>query len=148
MSSTNLFLNIDSYSERNNEYFPDNTSAKFKIHLEEPLYLSGTWKMALTDICIKDSNKIAYMDHLYVFCNMAGESVINGERRQCLLRKIQFVKKGNWTHTFNLPYYVDVTKTQIFDIEFYITDKNFDLVSFLKKTVSLTVHLRQYPFFT
>lgn len=148
MSSKNMFIHIDSHSKRNDDYFPDNTSMKFKIHLEEPLYLSGMWKIALVDICIKDSMKISYMDHLYVFCNIAGESIVNGEKRQSFLRKVLLVKKGNWTQTFELPYYVNVNKTQVFDIEFYITDKNFELATFLKKTVSLTVHLRQYPFLT
>lgn len=64
-----MFIHIDSDSKRNNEYFPENTSMKFKIHFEEPLYLSGMWKLALVDICIKDSTKLTYMDHLYVFCN-------------------------------------------------------------------------------
>lgn len=140
-------MTVNSDSARNIEYFPDNQPQKFKIHLEEPLHLDNTWTVALVDICIRDNNRIAYTDHLYVFCDLVGETIINGERRQSLLRKVQFFKKGIWMDTYALPYYMRITKTEIFDIEFYIEDRNFKPVSFLKKPVSLTLHFRQYPFF-
>lgn len=148
MSLSSVYITAASCNEKNKEYFPDNTLTKFKVHLKEPLHLVGLWKMALMEIFIRDDNKLKYNDHLYLFCDLSGETIIDGERRQNVLRKIQNVKKGNWSHIYILPYYVDVTKTDVSSIEFYLTDKDFKTPSFLKKSVSLTVHFRRYPFVT
>lgn len=67
-------------------------------------------KVALTDVFVRDNNKIPYVNNIYVHCDVAGESIINGEQ-QSLLRMVHFVKKGSWTHEYNLPYYVNVNKS-------------------------------------
>lgn len=148
MTMSSIYIAIDSNSDRNKDFFPDNDSSKFKVHLKKPLHLVGVWKMARMEIHIQGDNKTKYNDHLYLFCDLSGETFIDGEPRQNILRKIRNIKKGNWSQTYHLPYYMDVTKTDISDIEFYITDEDFKKPSFLKKSVSLTVHLRRYPFLT
>lgn len=148
MSSTNsFFLFIDSDSEQNKTYFPDNTSTNFKIHLSEPLQLDNIWKVALTEIRIKEDNRTTFMGSLYVLCNLVDYSIVNGGQKQPILRRLQCNKKGNWTHKYESPHYLSIHKTQIFDIEFFILDDELKTPSFLKKTVSLTLHFRQYPFF-
>ena len=88
--------------------------------------------MVLTDIRIKDDNKITYMDDLNILCDLVGDSIVNGVQRQSLLRRVQCFRKGNWTHTYESPHYVHVNKTQVFDIEFFILDKKFRTPSFIK----------------
>lgn len=144
---SSFYIMVDSDNAENLEYFPDNQPCRFKVRLVNPLNLTCTWKMALSDVFIADNSKTTYTNHLYIFCSIAGDSILNGRQQQTLLRKLGYVKKGNWTHTYNLPYYVDVNRTHIFDIEFYITDKQFQLASFLKKPSSVTLHLRSYPYF-
>jgi len=44
--------------------------------------------------------------------------------------------------------YIDVIKSDAFDIEFYIKDKEGDLCTFVTKPVTLQLHFKSYPFFT
>ena len=138
---------LDSDSDENKTYFPDNTPTKFKIHLAEPLQLDNIWKVALTEIRIKDDNKIPYMNDLYLLCDFVDYSIVNGGQSHPILRRLQFVKKGNWAHKYDTPNYLSINKTTVVDLEFYILDRNLKNPSFLKKPVSLTLHFRQYPFF-
>lgn len=147
MAAHNFFLFADSDSDENKLFFPDNSASNFKIHLTEPLQLDNIWKVALTEIRIRDDNKIVYINDLYVLCDAIDYSVVNGDKKQPILRKVQFVKKGNWTHNYETPNYLSITKTVVTDIEFYILDNKLKNASFLKKPVSLTLHFRQYPFF-
>lgn len=122
MSVTNsdFFLFIDSDSDENKAYFPDNTPTHFKIHLVEPLQLDNIWRVALTEIRIKDDNKTSYMNDLYVTCDCVDYSIVNGGQRQPILRRSQFVKKGNWTLNYESPNYLPINKTTIVDLEFHI----------------------------
>jgi hypothetical protein len=81
-----------------------------------------------------------------VHCSVAGESILNGERRESLLRVLHFVKRGNWTHKYSTPYYVSVNKSLIFEMKFYITNRQSGYASFLKQPVTLTLNIGQYPF--
>lgn len=145
--SASFYLVVDSDNLKNLQYYPDNKPWKFKVRFDAPLNLSGFWTVALTDVFIRDSSKTTYVNNLYVHCNIAGESILNGERRESLLRVLHFVKKGNWTHKYSLPYYLNINKSQIFEMEFYITTRQSEYASFLKQPVTLTLHFRQYPFF-
>ena len=145
--NSSFFLFVDSDWDENKAYFPDNTPTNFKVHLAEPIQLDNIWKVALTEIRIKDDNKITYMNDLYVLCDFVDYSIVNGGQRQPILRRLQFVKKGNWTNKYESPNYLTINKTTIVDLEFYILNKYLKNPSFLQKPVSLTLHFRQYPFF-
>jgi len=142
-----FYLIVESDDSQNLEYYPDNKPWKFKVRFDAPLNLTGFCTVALTDVLIRDSSKTTYVNNLYVHCSIAGESILNGERRESLLRMVHFVKRGNWTHKYSTPYYVNVNKSQIFEMEFYITNRQSEYASFLKQPVTLTLHFRQYPFF-
>ena len=114
MMSASFNLVVDSDDSKNLEYYPENQPWKFKVRFDAPLNLCGFWTVALTDVFIRDSSKSTYVNNLYVHCNVAGESILNGERRESLLRVLHFVKKGNWTHKYSSPYYLNVNKSQIF----------------------------------
>lgn len=145
--STSFYLVVDSDNSKNLQYYPDNKPWKFKVCFDTPLNFPGFGTVALTDVFIRDSSKTTYVNNLYVHCNIAGESILNGERREYLLRMVHFVKMGNWTHKYSTPYYVNVNKSQIFEMEIYITNRQSEDASFLKQPVTLTLHFRQYPFF-
>jgi hypothetical protein len=112
--SASCYLVVDSDNSENLEYYSDNKLWKFKVRFNAPLNLTGFWNVALTDVFIRDSSKATYVNNLYVHCNIAGESILNGERRESLLHVLYFVKKGNWTHKYSLPYYLNINKSQFF----------------------------------
>jgi hypothetical protein len=144
---SNIFVHVQSDDENNLEYFPNNTSYNFKVHLTEPLTLTGVWKIALCDIFINENSKQTnYANQLYIFCNIAGVSILSGKQQSSLMRAVSPRKKGEWIESFWQLYYIDVNKSQVFDFEIYITDRSFKLATFLKKPVSITLHFRQYPF--
>ena len=145
--SASFYLIVESDNSKNKEYYPDNELWKFKVRFDTPLNLSGFWTVALTDVLIRDSSKTTYVGNLYVHCSVAGESILNEERRESLLRVLHFVKRGNWTHKYSTLYYVNVNKSLIFEMEFYITNRQSEYASFLKQPVTLALHFRQYPFF-
>lgn len=145
--NSSFFLFIDSNSKQNMTVFPDNVPTNFKIHLTEPIQLDNIWKVALTEIHIKEDNRTMYMSGLYVLCDLVDYSIVNGGQRQPILRRLQCNKKGNWIHQYESPNYLSMNKTQIFDIEFFILDSELKTPSFMKKPVSLTLHFPQYPFF-
>lgn len=145
--TSNFYLLMDSDNSKNLIYYPDNKPWNFKVLFDNPLNLSGKWNVALTDVFIRDGSKTLYVNNLYVYCNVAGESIVNGEHRQSLLRMLHYVKKGNWTHKYAIPYYMNVNRSQIVEIEIHIKDRHANDASFLKQPVSLTLHFRQYPFF-
>ena len=112
--SASFYLVVDSDNLKNLQYHPDNKPWKFKVRFDAQLNLSGFWTVALTYVFIRDSSKTTYVNNLYVHCNIAGESILNGERRESLLCVLHFVKKGTWTHKYSLPYYLNINKSQIF----------------------------------
>ena len=145
--SVSFYLVVDSDNSKNLEYYPDNKPWKFKVRFDAPLNLFGFWTVALTDVFIRDSSKTTYVNNLYVHCNIAGESILNGKCRESLLRVPHFVKKGSWTHKYSLSYYLNINKSLFFLMEFYVTTRQSEYASFLKQPVPLTLHFRQYPFF-
>ena len=67
--------------------YPDNKPYSFKVQMKESLYLQDVRKIALTDVSIKENSSLSYINHLRVFCDIAGKSIIYGEKRPFLLRK-------------------------------------------------------------
>ena len=42
-------------SDESDDYFDDNKTFRFKIHLQLPLYLEGFWKVALVDFHAREN---------------------------------------------------------------------------------------------
>ena len=138
--SASFYLIVEIDNSKTKEYYPEN-------RFDTPLNLFGFSTVTLTDVLFRDSSKTTYVNNLYVHCSVAGESILNGERRESLLRVLHLVKRGNWTHEYSTPYYVNVNKSLIFEMEFYITNRQTEYASFLKQPVTLTLHFRQKIFF-
>jgi len=98
---------------------------------------------ALLDIYITET-KLKKRNNLYIHCDVCGESILDGEN---LLRMVKAQKIANWTQAFDTPQYVSVNKSEIRDLEIYITDDQGNLASFLKQPVTITFHFKAYPFY-
>lgn len=69
-------------------------------------------------------------------------------KSQPLLRRFWPNVNDHISNTYTFLYYKNVTRSEVRDIEFYIIDENGQLASFLTKTVTVTLHLRAYPFYS
>ena len=101
--SASFYLIVENDNSKTKEYYPEN-------RFDTPFNLFGFSTVALTDFLFRDSSKTTYVNNLYVHCSVAGESMLNGERRESLLRVLHFVKRGNWTHKYSTPYYVSTNR--------------------------------------
>lgn len=71
-------------SDESNNYFPENKPWHFKVHLKSPLTLEGKWKVALLEFQASASKtKTLYSSNqtLFVFSNICGESLLDGEKK-------------------------------------------------------------------
>lgn len=132
------------HSDGSKKYFSQNSSNHFHSYLQAPLTLNGTWKVALVDIVLNPTGSKT-KQNLYIHSDVCGESIVDGQN-QNLLRMVRALKVGNWSQTFDSPYYVPVRKSDIRDLEINIKTGKGDLASFVKGRVTITLHFKQYPF--
>ncbi len=83
---------------------------------------------------------------LYIYCNFCKESTVFGEL-QPILRRIPSTKKNQWNYSFESDVYVPVSKHQIYEMEFYIKDRNGAYATQLDRPLMLTLHFKHYPFY-
>lgn len=131
-------------SDKALEYFPNNKAYKFTSHLNSPLFLDGLWKVALVEADISCS--LSKEESIYLYSNLCGESIIDGEQKP-LLRRLTAINHGNWSSIFEAPYYVPVRIHEIYDMDVYITTSQDELASFLNNTSTVTLHFKSFPFF-
>lgn len=137
-------------SNDSNALFPDNEVHKFKIHLKTPLILDGFWKIGLLEFDTRDSkrkSKTNSEQFLYLYSNICKDSIVKGEEKP-LLRCLKKNVKDGWTYCFEHPIYLTVKRNLVTEMEFDIKDSNDEHASFLNEPVTLTLHLKQYPFYT
>lgn len=130
-------------SDKALKYFPSNTAYRFSTHLNIPLVLHGEWKVALVEADITSS--IPKSEAIYLYSNTCGESIVDGEQKP-LLRRLTASGPGIWSSLFEVPHYVPVKITELFDIDIYITDNKNDLASFINQTSTITLHFKAFPF--
>ena len=132
-------------SQRNLNFFPNNTPFKFWTHLNSALNLKGKWKIALVNKKL-DVNPLFEHKDLYIFCDLCSASVDDGNLKP-LLRRICLQSSESGYYEFLHLLYVDVIKSDVFDIQFLIKDAEGDYCSFINKPVTLQLHFKSYPFF-
>ena len=130
-------------SNSSTDYYPNNTSYKFRSHLKTPLILTGKWKVALIDAYISSSHTTT--DLLYISSNICEESIVEGEK-QPFLRRLASNKPGQWNTVIQSPLYMSVKNREINDIELNIYTSTGTLASFLDKPSSITLHFKAFPF--
>ena len=134
-------------SDDSDEYFSDNTTFKFKVHLKLPLYLPGTWKVALVHFHAteKGTSRSKSDEGLYIYSDLCKESIVYGEERP-LLNRLEKSSKGKWDYLFDNPFYVPVKKSELWEFLVYIKREDGEDASELMKPVYLTLHLKPFPF--
>jgi len=126
-------------SNKNLDIYPHNRPHKFRTYLQTPITLKSKWKVALVDI------KLSATNDLYIYSNICGDTIVDGNK-QPLLRRICCSSQTDH-YQFDQLTYIPVTKSELRDIEFFITDEQGNQASFLKNQVSITLHFRSYPYF-
>lgn len=134
-------------SDESDDYFDDNKTFRFKIHLQLPLYLEGFWKVALVDFHAREKKTTTKASSgLYIYSDLCGESIVKGEERP-LLRRLEKNKKNEWDYNLDTPYYLPVKKKELREFDIHIKQDDDTVASVLVKPVRLTLHLKRYPFY-
>lgn len=131
-------------SDRSTKYFPDNKPYRFKSHLNTPLYLEGSWKVALVEADV--ISKLSKAEAVYLYSSICRDSIVEGDKKP-LLRKLISNRPGDWTTIVDLPYYIPLSTSEIYDIDIYLTNKEDESASFLDQPSTLTLHFKSFPFF-
>lgn len=132
-------------SDSSLQYFPQNKAYHFKCHLNTPLNLEGVWKVALVEATISSSKQQKVFKPLYVYSNICGESIVDGDK-QPILRKLIGNSSNNWDAIFEVGHYMPVKINSISDIDIYITTREGVLASFLDRPSNITLHFKAFPF--
>ena len=131
-------------SDKSSNYFPENKPHRFKSHLNAPLVLEGTWKVALLEAEI--TSTLSKEDAIYLHSSICQDSIVEGEKKP-LLRRLISNRPGDWTTTIDSPHYIPVNTKELYDIDIYITDRQDSKASFLNQPSTLTLHFKSLPFF-
>lgn len=132
-------------SDSSLQYFPQNKAYHFKCHLNTPLNLEGLWKVALLEANISTSKSLKIFKPLYVYSNICGESMVDGDK-QPVLRKLTGDSQGTWDTVFEMGHYMPVKINDIDDIDIYIMTREGVLASFLDQPTIITLHFKAFPF--
>lgn len=128
------------------QYFPQNKAYHFKCHLNTSLNLEGLWKGALLETNISTSKSLKIFKPLYVYFNICGESMVDGDKRP-ILRKLPGDSHGTWDDTvFEMGHYMPVKINNIDNIDIYIMTTEGVLASFLDQPTIMTLHYKAFPF--
>ncbi|KAJ8311522.1 hypothetical protein KUTeg_010877 [Tegillarca granosa] len=135
------YILIDSEDSR--AYFPQNTVAAFRVVLDTRLDFKGQWYVGLCEV---HCTNVTSSGEIYICTNICGETLLAGKKEQ-LLRRIVVEKDKDISTVFTAPFYLPLTTSTWQDIEIYIKDKQGHLSTLIGGKVSLTLHIRRYPFF-
>jgi hypothetical protein len=130
---------LSSYDEK--DFFPNNTSHNFFVKLNRALQFDGYWVVALTEI---GTSERAQKDEFVVYSDICQDSFV-GSSEQPLLRRIFYEDVNDKNIIYVNPYYVPVNLKDIQQIYIYIKDENGNEASFLKKKVTVALHLKKIP---
>lgn len=136
-------------SDESNLFFPDNKAFKFRVRLKTNLQFNGLWKVGLTEFHASINAKPTPItpSTLYVYTNLSKESIVDGEQ-QPLLRVLQKNSERAWSYSFHNIYYLPLKRKEFQEFEVYITCGDGKLASLLDSPVYMTLHFKQYPFYT
>ena len=79
--STDRFIYVK--SDESDDYFAENSTYKFRVHLKLPLYLYNKWKVGLVQIHTTEKGKSATKadEGLYIFTDLCKETIVYGQER-------------------------------------------------------------------
>lgn len=137
-------------SDESNGIFDDNQVYKFKIHLKVPLSFHGFWKVALTEFQARNAKGIRKSKSnsaIYILSSICKDSIAHGVELP-LLRRVEMNTPTGWDYIFPSPYYVPLKQRELQEFEVVIKSNDGNLATFLESPLYLTLHFKQYPFFT
>lgn len=141
----NMSLRVVVSSEDGKDLFSGNQAFNFRVKLNRTIQLEGYWVVALTEFTVTEQDYVE--KPLFIFSDICQNSFI-GNNEQPLLRRVYLDTKMNGRNIiFNNPYYIPVrTGGSMEHIHVYITDEKGEDASFLKHTVTATLHFKKFPF--
>lgn len=129
--SFHMIVNIDGCLD----YFPNNKPHRFVTHLQTPLNLRENWKVALVDINLPGHDSAKETD-IYLCCNICTGTLVDGIYRS-VLRRICLMDTEMDYCSFENLLYLSVIKSEVYDIEFFLTDKHGNTVTLSSEPISL-----------
>jgi len=112
--------------------------------VETIVYSVESWQGMQISCCIICTT--SRTDTIYLYSDICGESIVEGENRP-LLRRLPASAVGNWLTIVETPFYVPIKNNNIYDIDIYITTDQNNFASFLDQPSTSTLHLKSFPFF-
>lgn len=149
---TEYWIVLDSSGSSN--YYENNTAYQFTIYFKQPIPLRGYWSVALKELYAKRVGRSGRKkaigstgDLLYIYSSLCEPIIVNGEQRP-LLRRVNASSSSVWRVVLDDGYYIKCKSINslVNEITIYITDFTGLPATFLDGEVSLTLHLKQYPF--
>lgn len=126
------------------EVHKHNETFDFRVKLDTPLCLDGSWVVAMTEITM-DKLKTSYRkQNFYVYSNICKESFV-GPTLLPLLRKVYFT--STFGMIYDTPSYTPVNSKYIHDIHIYIKDDTDKIASYLTGDLTVTLHLKKLNYF-
>lgn len=74
--SINMSIYMVLNSDKHSNYYPQNKPYNFKAHLIRPMNLEGKWMVSLVDF--KTDTSALFYEDVYMYCDMCGDSIIDG----------------------------------------------------------------------
>ena len=94
-------------------FHQSNQPYSFRVHLRQPLYLSGTWTVSLLEFSLDPGKtKQQTFPELFVYSNLCDSSIV-GERALPLLRRFYLEKQKT---IYQYPYEVPIRLRQFQDV--------------------------------
>ena len=139
-------------SDDSNNYFVDNATFKFRVHMKTNLQFNGLWKVGLAEFHTRIRKTMGQplvniSPTLYVFSILCKKSIVNGEQQQLLRHLVSNTDHG-WSYSFANTYYLPVKRKEFIEFEVYIKCEDGSFASFLDSPLYMTLHFKQYPFYT
>lgn len=139
-------------SDESDNLFLDNKVYRFKVHLNGTLSFPGFWKVGLMELhARKLKNKPRGSskgdDVIYIFANFCKGSILKGVETP-ILRRLQMNARDGWSYKFESPMYVPLKRKELLEFEMYIKTEDGSFVAFLESPLYLTLHFKQYPFYS
>lgn len=131
-------------SDESNLLFPENKPWHFKIHLKTPLIFHGKWTVSLLEFqASANKSRTLYSQNqtLFIYSNICGESIVNGEKKT-LLRRVVQTKSRKWDVIYDAPIYLPMSEKEIYEFEIYLKDVQGRSASFLQDPLLITLHFK------
>ena len=140
MTGDDYYLFIS--SEDSKGFYPFNTSDFFTVNCSKEYVLSGTWKCALTEVCVTTVFETEKEPKYLCIClDICDSSYIAGQYRQ-ILRKVP-VTKLQVCKEFSQIFHIPLVKKLFSEIRVSVLNEQLKRLT-LTGEISFTIHLKKH----